>query len=54
MQASSEMREISMSLAGRASRIASSGTSVWPPAMMRASSSRASKAQVSLRFCGLA
>ena len=39
---------MSTSRVGRASRIASIGISVWPPAMTRASSSAASSAQASL------
>src|SRR5271166_762209 len=52
-KASSPMRAMSISRFGRASRIAISGTSVWPPAMRRASSPPAeSIAQASSRFAG--
>jgi hypothetical protein len=51
--ASSGSLRISINLAGRASRIASIGTSVCPPAMTRASSSAASKAQASASDAGL-
>src|SRR3974390_996652 len=51
--ASSPMRAMSISRFGRASRIAISGTRVWPPAMRRASSPPAqSMAQASLRSAG--
>ena len=42
-----------MSFAGRANRIASIGTSVWPPAISRASSSPASNAHASASEFGL-
>jgi hypothetical protein len=51
--ASSGNRRMSINLAGRASRIASIGTSVCPPAITRASSSAASKAQASESDSGL-
>jgi hypothetical protein len=41
------MRLMSISLVGRASRIAIIGTSVWPPAITRALSSPAMSAQAS-------
>ena len=47
------MRAMSISRFGRASRIAISGTSVCPPAMMRTSSPADSSAQASSRCAGL-
>ena len=46
------MRAMSISRVGRASRIAISGTSVWPPAISRAPSSAASRAQASSMSAG--
>ena len=46
------MRAISTSRVGRASRIASMGISVCPPAMTRAPSSAASRPQASLTLVG--
>ena len=43
---------MSISRVGRASRIAISGTSVWPPAITRAPSSAASIAQASSMSAG--
>jgi hypothetical protein len=53
-KARSEMRAMSISRFGRASRIAMSGTRLWPPAMTRASSPAASIAQAWSRSAGLA
>ena len=46
------MRAMSISRVGRASRIAISGTKVWPPAITRAPSSAASSAQASSMSAG--
>ena len=51
--ASSGKRRMSISFAGRASRIASIGTSVCPPAITRASSSPANSSQASASEAGL-
>ena len=51
--ASSGKRRMSTSFAGRASRIASIGTSVCPPAITRASSSPANTSQASASEAGL-
>src|SRR5439155_5256974 len=48
------MRAMSTTSLGRASRMAMSGTSVCPPAMIRTSSSAASIAHASSRFAGRA
>jgi hypothetical protein len=47
------MRAMSISRVGRARRIAMNGTSVWPPAISRAPSSRLSSAQASSSDFGL-
>ena len=52
MNDSAGMRAMSIKSFGRASRIAMKGTSVWPPAMILASSLAASSAQTSSRLAG--